>query len=144
MTTPLIRQLGELTPGLSAHIEFIISQSDVNLFAQLSGDTSRIHRDENFAKYNGFSGPVVYGALIVARLSQMLGMQLPGDLGLATDWEIHFHQPLYVDELALLSAQVKSRSNATSTVNIVFEVRAGERLIAKGSARSMLLAAQNH
>ena len=143
MTAPLIRQLAELTLGLSAHLEFVVSQSDMNLFAQLSGDTSRIHHDENFAKHNGYCGPVVYGALIVARLSQMLGMQLPGDLGLATDWEIHFHQPLYVDEPALLSAQVKSRSNATSTVKIVFDVRADERLIAKGTARSMLLAGQN-
>ena len=139
MNAPIALKLTDLTPGISAEIGFAISPSDMELFAALSGDSSRIHNDFGFASYNGFNGPVVYGALIVAKLSQILGMQLPGDLGLATDWVVHFHQALYVGERAQLFATVKSRSAATSTVKILFEVKAGNRLIAKGSARSMIL-----
>ena len=35
-------------------------------FARFSGDRSRIHHDAEFGRRNGFRGPVVYGAIIVA------------------------------------------------------------------------------
>jgi enoyl-CoA hydratase len=111
----------------------------MDAFRRLSGDSSRIHIDAAFARSHGFLGPVVYGALSVARLSHLVGMHLPGDLGLATSWKIDFNQPLYVDEAAVFEAELTHVSHSTHTVQIKFRVVAGDKLVASGRAGSKLL-----
>jgi acyl dehydratase len=130
----------DLRVGLKVAIPFRISQTDMDDFARLSGDNSRIHHDRQFARDNGFDGPVVYGALTVARLSNLVGMHLPGDLGLATGWKIDFNRPLYVDQDASMEAEITHVSPATRTVMLRFKVLSGDRLIASGTAGSKLLA----
>lgn len=136
---PKIIQWDELRVGLCVKIPFTIDAGDMETFAALSGDRSRIHRDAEFARKNGFEGPVVYGALTVARLSHLVGMHLPGDLGLATSWKIDFNRPLYVDEKAVMDGEITHVSEATHTVKITFRVMAGEKIIATGTAGSKLL-----
>jgi acyl dehydratase len=125
--------------GLTISVPFRIGQRDMDAFRLLSGDSSRIHIDAAFARSHGFLGPVVYGALTVARLSHLVGMHLPGDLGLATSWRIDFNQPLYVDEDAVVEAELTHVSHSTHTVTIKFRVIAGDKLVASGTAGSKLL-----
>ncbi len=129
----------DLKVGMTASIPFVISQADMDVFRNLSGDRSRIHHDAAFARDNGFEQPVVYGALTVARLSHLVGMHLPGDLGLATSWKIDFNNPLYVDEQAVMDAEITHVSESTHTVKLRFRVSVGDKLIASGTAGSKLL-----
>jgi 3-hydroxybutyryl-CoA dehydratase len=136
---PTVLRWTDLRQGMSVQVPFRISQADMDAFGQLSGDLSRIHLDESFAQRNGFTGPVVYGALVVARLSNLVGMHLPGDLGLATDWKINFNRPLYVDETAVMAAEITHLSPATRTVTLRFRVSVDDKLVASGTAGSKLL-----
>ena len=141
-SAPAVLTWSELHQGLSVRVPFRISQADMDAFCQLSGDRSRIHHDHAFARANGFAGPVVYGALTVARLSNLVGMHLPGDLGLATSWKIDFNRPLYVDDDAVMEAEIMHVSPATRTVMLRFKVHAGNKLVASGIAGSKLLDAR--
>ena len=136
---PKIIYWDALKTGMTVDVPFSISADDMEIFRTLSGDCSRIHHDQTFAKKNGFSAPVVYGALTVARLSQLVGMHLPGDLGLASSWKINFNNPLYVDEQAIIHAELTHISPATHTVKIKFHVTSGDKLIASGTAGSKIL-----
>lgn len=129
----------ELKPGLVAEVPFTVTPADMTVFMGLSDDRSRIHWDAEYARRNGFRGPVVYGAITVARLSNLVGMHLPGDLGLATEWKIDFNTPLYVNEPALIRAEISHVSEATRVVKLRFRVTSGERLIASGTAGSKIL-----
>lgn len=134
-----VRTWNDLTAGEEISVPFKVTAADMETFADLSADRSRIHMDSEFARSRGFKDVVVYGALTVAKLSYVVGMHLPGDLGLATNWKIDFNQPLYVDEVARFNATLTHLSEATHTVRIKFRVMADERLIASGTAGSMLL-----
>lgn len=146
---PIVRTWRDLEVGMNVEIPFCITAADMDAFAALAGDYSRIHWDEKFAKKNGFEAPVVYGALTVARLSQLVGMHLPGDLGLATSWQIEFKNPLYVGEQATFEAKIVHISEATQTVKIKFSVSAitkcnrlngaKHKFVASGSAGSKIL-----
>lgn len=136
---PRVLQWGDLKEGMTVTVPFRIGQAEMDAFRQLSGDSSRIHIDSEFAQSRGFSGPVVYGALTVARLSHLVGMHLPGDLGLATNWRIDFNKPLYVDEDATFEGELFHVSQSTHTVSVKFRVRVGEKLVATGTAGSKLL-----
>lgn len=136
---PKVIEWKDLSVGMTVSVPFSVSGADMDTFRNLSGDCSRIHIDKAYAQKNGFEGPVVYGALTVARLSNLVGMHLPGDLGLATSWKVDFNNPLYVDEKAVMDAELTHVSEATHTVKLRFRVTAGEKLIASGTAGSMLL-----
>lgn len=136
---PRVLQWGDLKEGMTVTVPFRIGQAEMDTFRQLSGDSSRIHIDSEFAQSRGFSGPVVYGALTVARLSHLVGMHLPGDLGLATSWRIDFNRPLYIDEEATFEGELVHVSQSTHTVSVKFRVRVGEKLVATGTAGSKLL-----
>lgn len=129
----------DLKVGLVAEVPFEVTQADMTTFMELSGDRSRIHWDAEYARRNGFKGPVVYGAITVARLSNLVGMHLPGDLGLATEWKIDFNNALYVDEPAVIRAEITHVSEATRIVKLRFRVTSNDRLIASGSAGAKLL-----
>ncbi|MEQ8257180.1 MAG: MaoC/PaaZ C-terminal domain-containing protein [Roseovarius confluentis] len=124
---------------MAVTVPFSVSRDDMEKFAELSGDRSRIHMDRAFARARGFEDVVVYGALTVARLSNLVGMYLPGDFGLATSWKIDFNRPLYVDEEAVMEATITHKSEATHTVKLKFQVRCGDKLVASGTAGSKLL-----
>lgn len=138
---PAVYNWQDLSAGMVVSLPLKISADDMDVFSTLSGDRSRIHHDAPFARKNGFDQPVVYGALIIAHLSELVGMHLPGDLGLATGWTIDFHNPLYVDEAAEFQAELVHVSEGTRTVKIRFKVFAGEKLVAAGSAGSKILEA---
>ncbi len=54
-----------------------ISEEDVEAFAEASGDTNRLHMDEEFAAQTRFGGRIAHGTLVVGIVSSALA-RLPG------------------------------------------------------------------
>lgn len=134
----LDRRLEDLAAGQGETLAFVIDQDAMLHFAELSGDRNPLHLDEAFARAKGFRGQVVYGALLVAKISQLIGMRLPGRDALWTGLRIDFVKPLYVDEEARVDATVDGVSAATGMVGLKLRVVAADgRLLARGTAEVM-------
>lgn len=118
-------------------VPFVISDADMKAFSALSGDASPIHMNADIARAAGFDGPVVFGALIVAKISKLLGMDLPGPGGVWAGLKIDFKNPLYVDEAAVLHGEIEHCSEATGMVSLKIRVDAGSRRIATASAETV-------
>lgn len=129
-----ILALGELTEGLRAVVDFTISAQQMQQFAELSGDFNPLHTDAAFARSKGFEGAVVYGALMVAKVSQLIGMQLPGRNSVWASVALDFRKPLYVDQAAQAEGVVEEASNSTGMVVLKLTVRAAGKVLAKGRA----------
>jgi acyl dehydratase len=125
--------------GQTVSQPFTITTEDMRLFQRLSGDDSSIHTDEVFATDHGFKGVIVYGGLMLAHLSKVLGTIVPGRRGLSMTWSIAYRKPLYVDEPAILSASVAHVSEATNTVNLAFTITRDGEVIATGKTESLIL-----
>lgn len=110
-------------------------------FATLSDDHSLIHTDAAFARLHGFREPIVYGGLLLAKLSHCLGTHLPGPTGVSLEWLIRYHSPLYVDETALFHAESRRFSEALQVLELAFRVTCDDRKIASGTAQSRILGA---
>ena len=141
MTAPVgvPRKWEDLALGQRAEVALCVGEDDMRAFAELSGDRSTIHIDEAFARGVGFAGRVVYGGLIVGALSQLVGMRLPGPIGLATGWKIDFHSPLYIGEQAIMAAELTALSESTRLAKLKYTVVAGKRLVAKGTAEAKIM-----
>lgn len=65
--------------SIGDRVEFskTITEQDVRTFASASGDTNRLHLDEEFAKQTRFGGRIVHGTLVSGLISAALA-RLPG------------------------------------------------------------------
>ncbi len=129
-----ILALGDLAQGLQADVEFEITREQMRQFAELSGDFNPLHTDDEYARSKGFDGAVVYGALQVAKVSQLIGMRLPGRNSVWASLALEFRRPLYVGQLAQVEGMVTSVSESTGMVELKITVRAGGKVLAKGTA----------
>lgn len=125
------------TGDIAVH-DFVVDQNAMKAFQAMSNDMSRIHCDASFARERGFEDVIVYGGIVLAHLSHVLGMQLPGPSGTSTKWTITYHKPLYVGEAATISLEITYVSEATGIVEGKFRVAAGTRVIATGTTQSMV------
>ena len=130
---------GTFTTGDTVEVPFTVTDEDMATFRAFSGDDSLSHTDLAFCQAHGFDDRVVYGGLLLAMLSRLLGTQLPGRYGLSSSWTINFHRPLYVGEAAVLRGEVEQVSDAARMLKIGFRITAGDRLVAEGTALSSVL-----
>lgn len=138
MPAAQVLSLQELTIGESRRVDFCVSAEQMRAFAELSGDFNPLHLDEAFARERGFAGQVVYGALLVAKVSQLIGMELPGRDSIWSSLQLDFRKPLYVGHPARVEAVVDGISEATRLVQLRLRVQSGSETLAKGTAEVVL------
>ena len=127
--------LGE---GAIVTLPFTVSADDMDAFARLSGDANPMHTDDAFARNAGLDGPVVFGGLMVAWISQLIGMHLPGPGALWSGLKIDFRNPLYVGEAAELTGEITHCSEATKMVTLKIQIMASYRKIATATAEAVV------
>ena len=131
--------LADLTVGHRECLTSRITVEDVNAFAALSGDVSPLHMSDDFAKKQGFTGRVAHGALIGARISALIGNQLPGQFGILQTFNLEFRNPLIPPETIVITGEVTNISEGTGQITLSVQVRnTGGKLIAKCEAKSLL------
>ncbi|MDO9337770.1 MAG: MaoC/PaaZ C-terminal domain-containing protein [Caulobacter sp.] len=117
---------------------FVIDQAAMEAFATLSGDRSAIHTDEAYARAAGYRGVIVYGGLMLAQLSHVVGNHLPGSKGVSMHWSIDYRQPLFVDEPAVLRLEVVHVSEPARVLSGKFTIQTADRTIATGKTQSLV------
>ncbi|ODM45104.1 (R)-hydratase [Cereibacter johrii] len=107
-------------------------------FRSISGDDNPIHFDPSFARDRGFDGPIVYGGLLIAEVSRLLGTALPGPGCVWQSLTMKFRRPLLVGERAQLEAEVKHETPHLGIRLIRLTISSGGRRIAEGEAMTLL------
>ncbi|MDB5887984.1 MAG: hypothetical protein JWM03_856 [Rhodocyclales bacterium] len=131
--------LSTLWEGQSATVDFTVTDADMHNFAELSGDRNPLHVDDAFARSKGFQGAVVYGALLVAKVSQLIGMKLPGRDSVWVTLSMEFRKPLFVDQPAQVEGTIVGLSPSTGMIELKLTLRAADKLLAKGRAEILIV-----
>lgn len=130
----------DFTVGQRETFEFSISEKDVERFVELSGDAAPLHTDPQFAVSAGFQGAVVHGALILARLSEFVGMTFPGPKGVLERMDIAFRAPCYAPCKLNVTGSVRQISEAVSSLVLDIAIHAeDETLVASGKTWHKIL-----
>jgi 3-hydroxybutyryl-CoA dehydratase len=93
-----MKTIDEFRVGESYRDRKLVSDAAVRAFADVSGDRNAIHLDDAYAKSTRFGGRIAHGALLVAYISKVLGMDLPGPGAVYLSQTIEFLAPVYVGE----------------------------------------------
>jgi len=67
-----------LQPGDSFTFQRVISEKDVAMFAEVTGDDNPLHVDPEYAATTRFGKPIVHGVLLLGIISKVLGRDFPG------------------------------------------------------------------
>jgi 3-hydroxybutyryl-CoA dehydratase len=94
MSENTIMDVNKLTPGMDLpEIEKIITQENINRYAEVSRDFNPIHIDEDFAKKTPLGGTIAHGMLILAYVSQMMTMAFGQDWLTGGKLSVRFKAP---------------------------------------------------
>lgn len=108
----------DISVGDVASFERKITVSDIDKFAELSGDNNPLHCDEEYAKDTQFKSRIVHGMLVASLFSQLVGMHLPGKYCLYVSQNVQFRKPIVPDMTVRVEGKVKSKMDAFKLLTI--------------------------
>jgi len=73
-------------------------QTDVNTFAQITGDNNPIHWDADFAAKTVFGKPIVHGFFSASVFSMVFGTKFPGEGTIYLYQDMKFLAPVFVEQ----------------------------------------------
>lgn len=139
----------EPTPGLSVVQESEslpqlvknITQDEINLYAQASGDFNPIHVDEEFAKKSPLGGTIAHGMLILSYLSQMMTNAFGKGWLSAGKLNVRFKEPARPGDVITVSGKIRTIKRDGSQVqincNVLCQNQRGEAVITGDSSLSL-------
>jgi len=95
-----------------------ISESDVYLFAGITGDLNPAHVDNETASKGVFHGRVAHGVLVTGLISAVLGMKLPGCGTIYLGQEVKFTKPVYFGDTITATCTVSATRPEKNIVNL--------------------------
>ena len=84
--------------GVSASFTKTVTETDIILYAGISGDFNPAHIDSEHAKDSMFGQRIAHGMLSASFISNVLGTQLPGPGTIYLGQELRFVKPVYVGD----------------------------------------------
>ena len=64
--------------GMTRYLRKVITDEDIEMFAQVSTDRNPVHLDDAYAQDTIFEGRIAHGMLTAGLISAVIGEQLPG------------------------------------------------------------------
>lgn len=96
----------ELKVGQKASHTKTITETDVYLFAGISGDDNPMHINEEYAKNTFFKGRIAHGILSASLISAVLGKQLPGVGTIYMGQDLKFLAPVRFNDTITATVEV--------------------------------------
>ena len=66
--------------GMTRHLRKVVTDRDIEMFAEVSTDHNPVHLDDDYANDTIFEGRIAHGMLTAGLISAVIGEQLPGHL----------------------------------------------------------------
>ncbi|HEV8306631.1 MAG TPA: MaoC family dehydratase, partial [Methylomirabilota bacterium] len=107
--------MAALPIGKSVTVRKTVGETDVYLFAGISGDFAPIHVDEEFMKGTRYGHRIAHGALMIAYMSQASTRICEGVSGTVVSYgydRIRFPKPVFIGDTITVTYEVAERDVA--------------------------------
>ncbi len=126
--------LDDLTIGMTAAYEHVVTEQDVVQFADISGDRNPVHLDEDYARTTRFKGRIVHGMLSASFLSTTIASRLPGPGTIYLTQNLSFRAPVRIGDLVEARVTVTEIIRDRARVVLKTVCRVGETVVVDGDA----------
>ena len=100
------KTIDELKVGDTAKFSKTVSESDVYLFAGVTGDLNPAHVNEDYAKDTYFKTRIAHGMLSAGFISAVIGTKLPGPGTIYLHQEVNFLAPVKIGDTVTAIVEV--------------------------------------
>lgn len=126
--------IDELSVGMTASYERVVTVADIEAFAAVSGDHNPVHLDDAYAKTTMFKGRIAHGLLGASFISTVLASKLPGPGTVYLGQTLAFKRPVRPGETVEARVTVSQLNRDKGHVVLKTECRVGERVVIDGEA----------
>jgi 3-hydroxybutyryl-CoA dehydratase len=113
------KTIDELKVGDCAQISKTVSETDIYLFAGITGDFNPAHVDEEYARRTFFGTRIAHGMLTAGFISTVLGCHLPGPGAVYLRQEVSFLGPVKIGDTITARAEVTEIDTVKGRVKLL-------------------------
>ena len=96
----------DIEMGMTRYIRKIITDRDIEQFAEISTDHNPVHLDDDYARDTIFEGRIAHGMLTAGLISAVIGEQLPGHGTIYMSQNLKFLAPVRPGDLVHAEVRV--------------------------------------
>lgn len=100
------KTIGELKIGDTAEFAKTVSESDIYLYAGITGDFNPAHINEDYAKNTFFKTRIAHGMLSAGFISTVIGNELPGTGSIYVKQDLRFLAPVRIGDTITARVEV--------------------------------------
>ncbi len=128
----------DMSVGMTHQTEHVITEKDIELFAEVSGDRNPLHMDEEFAKKTPFGQRIAHGALTASYISGILGNDLPGPGSIFVGLNMRFRRPVLIGSLVIVKVEVTEMRERGNRVTLKVSCNVDGKAAISGEAMVMV------
>jgi 3-hydroxybutyryl-CoA dehydratase len=130
--------LEDLSLGQSAEMERLVTGSDIDTFAAVTGDDNPVHLDEAYAAATPFGGRIAHGMLSAGHISAVIGTKLPGPGAIYISQSLRFRRPVRIGDTVTARVEVTAIDTQRGRVTFTTICRVGGKAVVEGEAEIMV------
>jgi 3-hydroxybutyryl-CoA dehydratase len=132
-------RIDELSVGQVAELAKTVTESDIVLFAGVTGDFNPVHIDAIAAKKSVFGERIAHGMLSAGFISAVLGMRLPGPGSIYLSQTLRFTKPVRIGDTVTARVEVVEVIAAKRRVRLATTCRnQNDEVVVEGEAVVMM------
>ncbi len=108
----------ELKIGDKASFQKTITETDVYLYAGITGDLNPAHINQVESEKTMFQGRIAHGMLTAGLVSAVLGMQLPGPGSIYLGQELKFTAPVRIGDTVKAEVEVIEKNEDKNRIKL--------------------------
>ena len=108
----------EINVGDKASYAKTLTEEDILLFANVSGDINPVHLDEDFAKSTHFGGRIAHGIWSASLISAAIATELPGPGSIYLGQNLQFKRPVFINDRLSVELEIKEKIDKRQRVII--------------------------
>lgn len=120
--------------GMSRSLRKIITDRDIELFAEVSTDHNPVHLDDEYAQDTIFEGRIAHGMLTAGLISAVIGEQLPGHGTVYLGQSLKFLAPVRPGDMVQAVVTVTDMDIAKRRVTMDTHCEIDGKKVLKGEA----------
>ncbi|MEM6577865.1 MAG: MaoC family dehydratase [Pseudomonadota bacterium] len=108
----------QIEMGMVRSLRKVVTDEDIEMFAQVSTDFNPVHMDDDYAQDTIFEGRIAHGMLTAGLISAVIGEQLPGHGTVYMGQTLKFLAPVRPGDMVLAEVEVIDIDHAKRRVTL--------------------------
>ncbi len=120
--------------GMMRSLTKVVTDRDIELFAEVSTDRNPVHLDDDYAQDTIFEGRIAHGMLTAGLISAVIGEQLPGHGTVYLGQSLKFLAPVRPGDLVTAEVEVTDIEHGKRRVRMETRCLVGGKKVLIGEA----------